>query len=174
MTTTRKTNHSFFAGPVRPELDKAVGQFNRREFFACHETLEDLWRPEGVGPVRDLYQGILLVGVACLHEGRGNLAGARKCIWRGIALLQPLPPSYEGIRVKQLLDQARVAAESIGMLDQVGTLEPGKAADIVAISGDPTVDIRAMGRVRMTMIDGEVLFREDVLGSQHRPVKTHD
>lgn len=80
-----------------------------------------------------------------------------------------------GMIAKQAFEACtRVAAESIGVLDQVGTLEPGKAADIVAINGNPTEDIRAMGRVRMTMIDGEVMFREDVLGSQHRPVKTHD
>jgi len=34
------------------------------------------------------------------------------------------------------------AAELIGVADQLGTLEPGKLADIVAVPGDPIQNIR--------------------------------
>src|SRR5262249_20822635 len=44
------------------ELVRAVEQFNRGEFFECHETLEALWMAEAE-PLRRLYQGILQVGV---------------------------------------------------------------------------------------------------------------
>ncbi|QDV38484.1 metal-dependent hydrolase family protein [Tautonia plasticadhaerens] len=49
------------------------------------------------------------------------------------------------------------AADLIDMADQVGTLEPGKLADLVAIPGDPTEDIEATGRVVFVMKGGVVI-----------------
>ena len=46
-----------------------------------------------------------------------------------------------------LLAGTRDAAESLDMLDQVGTLEPGKAADLLLVDGDPTQDINDLAKV---------------------------
>ena len=46
-----------------------------------------------------------------------------------------------------LLAATRISAEAIGLADEIGTLEPGKAADLVVFEGDPTVDIGACSRV---------------------------
>jgi len=48
----------------------------------------------------------------------------------------------------------RVAAELLDMGDRVGTIEPGKLADLVAVPGDPLKDITAMERVSFVMKDG--------------------
>src|SRR5581483_2654529 len=53
----------------------------------------------------------------------------------------------------------RVAAELLGMSDQIGTLEPGKLADIVAVPGNPLQDITALERVGFVMKNGEVYKR---------------
>jgi imidazolonepropionase-like amidohydrolase len=50
------------------------------------------------------------------------------------------------------------AAEAIGMSQQIGSLEGGKLADLVAVDGDPTQDITALARVRLTMVGGRVVF----------------
>lgn len=55
-----------------------------------------------------------------------------------------------------------VAAECLGVADQVGTLEPGKYADLIAIDGDPLQDIRATRRVALT-VKGGVLYQPDQL-----------
>jgi imidazolonepropionase-like amidohydrolase len=52
------------------------------------------------------------------------------------------------------------AAELIGVADQLGTLEAGKLADIVAVPGDPTQDIRQTERVFFVMKEGVVYKRE--------------
>jgi imidazolonepropionase-like amidohydrolase len=52
------------------------------------------------------------------------------------------------------------AAELIGVSDKVGSIEPGKLADIVAVEGDPIKDIHAMGQVRFVMKDGVVYKNE--------------
>jgi imidazolonepropionase-like amidohydrolase len=44
---------------------------------------------------------------------------------------------------------------------QVGAIEKGKFADIVAVSGDPLVDISEMERVKFVM-KGGVVFRNDL------------
>ena len=46
-------------------------------------------------------------------------------------------------------------AASLQMEDQIGTLEVGKLADIIAVDGDPLEDITAMSRVSFVMVAGK-------------------
>src|SRR5882762_7519869 len=48
-------------------------------------------------------------------------------------------------------------AELLGIAQKVGTLEKGKLADIVAMPGDPTVDITATERVLFVMKEGKII-----------------
>ena len=48
------------------------------------------------------------------------------------------------------------AAELLGMKDQVGSIEPGKLADIVAVDGDPLKDPKVFGKVVFVMKNGDV------------------
>jgi imidazolonepropionase-like amidohydrolase len=48
------------------------------------------------------------------------------------------------------------AAELIGISDITGSIEKNKLADIIAVDGDPTKDIQAMGKVQFVMKDGIV------------------
>jgi len=48
----------------------------------------------------------------------------------------------------------RNGAIALGELHRRGTIERGKRADFVVLAGDPTVDIRNTGRVRMVVLDG--------------------
>jgi len=58
------------------------------------------------------------------------------------------------------LDALRAAtingAELLGRSDEIGTIEPGKFADIVAVEGDPLTDIAVMEKVVFVMKGGEV------------------
>jgi imidazolonepropionase-like amidohydrolase len=53
------------------------------------------------------------------------------------------------------------AAEMLGWQNRVGAVEPGKFADLVAVSGDPVADITELERVRFVMKDGQVV-RDDL------------
>ncbi|MCA1814818.1 MAG: amidohydrolase family protein [Acidobacteria bacterium] len=48
------------------------------------------------------------------------------------------------------------ASELLRMERQIGTIEPGRFADLVAVEGDPLADITALQRVRFVMKGGEV------------------
>jgi len=53
------------------------------------------------------------------------------------------------------------AAEMLGWQDRVGAVEPGKFADLIAVTGDPIADIGALEQVRFVMKGGQVI-RDDL------------
>jgi imidazolonepropionase-like amidohydrolase len=53
-----------------------------------------------------------------------------------------------------------VAAELLGRADDLGTLAPGRYADVVAVAGDPLADVTELERVRFVMKGGAVVRRE--------------
>jgi imidazolonepropionase-like amidohydrolase len=52
------------------------------------------------------------------------------------------------------------AADLISWSDRVGTLEPGKFADIVAVDGDPVADVSVLENVRFVMKGGQEVKRQ--------------
>ncbi|HMK31599.1 MAG TPA: amidohydrolase family protein, partial [Terriglobales bacterium] len=63
-----------------------------------------------------------------------------------------------GMKPLQAIQAATIrASEMLGMADQTGTLEAGKYADIVAVSGDPLETISAIENVVFVMKGGEVI-----------------
>ena len=57
------------------------------------------------------------------------------------------------------------AADLLGRSDQLGTIEPGKLADIIAVVGDPLADVRTLERVDFVMHRGIAAKA----GGQRRP-----
>ncbi len=53
-----------------------------------------------------------------------------------------------------------VAADLLGWGDRVGSVEPGKLADLIAVSGDPLTDITELERVKFVMKGGTVYKNE--------------
>lgn len=86
-----------------PELAlRGIEEFNRGEFFECHEYLEDAWREE-TGRIRYLYQGILQVGVGFYHQQNGNWKGATSLLRSGIDRLEEFEPDASGVDVTSLV-----------------------------------------------------------------------
>ena len=99
--------------------------FNQGRFFDQHEYLELAWNEEP-RPVRDLYQGILQVGVAFLQMERGNRRGALKMFRRGLPKLRGLADECQGINVAAF----RTTAENIHrMLSELGPGQPVEITD---------------------------------------------
>ena len=60
-----------------------------------------------------------------------------------------------------------VNAEALGWQSQIGSIDKGKYADIVAVSGDPLKDITEVQRVKFVMKGGKIIKNE--LGAQLDP-----
>lgn len=84
---------------------KGIEEFNRGEFFECHEYLEEAWMQES-GRVRFLYQGILQVGVGFYHQQNGNWRGATGVLCGGIERLREFEPETLGIDVARLVRES--------------------------------------------------------------------
>lgn len=111
--------------PPPAALCRGAAQFNAAEFWECHETLEALWLAEP-RPVRELYQGILQVGIACHHLQGRNYAGAIKMFRRGLPRLRDLPEVCQGVAVAPLYQAARAAHDRAVALgaERIGAFEP--------------------------------------------------
>jgi len=89
-----------------PELVlKGIGEFNRGEFYECHEYLEEAWVQEP-GRVRFLYQGILQVGVGFYHLQNGNWRGATGLLRNGAVRLKEFEPETLGVDVTRLVRES--------------------------------------------------------------------
>jgi imidazolonepropionase-like amidohydrolase len=63
-----------------------------------------------------------------------------------------------GMTPMQAIQAATVnAGELMGWKDRVGSIEPGKYADLIAVSGDPLADVRALEKVGFVMKGGAVI-----------------
>ncbi len=91
--------------PMPSNVKHGIEEFNAGQYFEQHETLEIAWRAE-LRPVRDLYRGILQIGLACYQVQRNNPRGALKMIDRGARWLQPFRPACQGVDVDRLLSDA--------------------------------------------------------------------
>jgi imidazolonepropionase-like amidohydrolase len=60
-----------------------------------------------------------------------------------------------------IVSATRTAAEIIGWSDRVGTIEPGKFADLIAVGGDPLRDITELERVTWVM-KGGVVYKDEI------------
>jgi len=63
-----------------------------------------------------------------------------------------------GLTPMELVTSATsVAAKSIGMDDKLGTIKPGKLADLIYLDGDPLTDVEAFGRVNSVVLNGQLV-----------------
>jgi len=104
--------------------------------------------------------------VKAIHQGGGLVvSGTDAPIDNvGVSLHQNLRAmvAYGMTPYEALVTATRNAAQALGVADQLGTVEPGKLADLVFVSGDPLLDITSLANVQLVMRNG-VLHRVDDL-----------
>ena len=94
---------------------EGIEEFNRGEFFECHESLEEAWMQES-GRVRYLYQGILQVGVGFYHLQNGNWRGATGLLRNGTVRLKEFEPETLGVDVAKLIRESERCLQELQAL----------------------------------------------------------
>jgi uncharacterized protein len=95
---------------------KGIEEFNRGEFYECHEYLEEAWMQEP-RRVRFLYQGVLQVGVGFYHQQNGNWRGATGLLRNGTQRLKEFEPETLGIDVAKFV---RESERCLAQLEELG------------------------------------------------------
>jgi uncharacterized protein len=99
-----------------PQFWQGVAEFQKGEYYACHDTLEALWI-EAQEPDKTFFQGVLQIAVACYHLSQQNWRGAVILLGEGMYRLSTYQPHYSEIDVEYLLD---TSAELLQYLQQLG------------------------------------------------------
>lgn len=94
------------AEPLSALARRGIELFNTGEYYKCHDDLEAAWMADS-GAGRDLYRGILQVGIALYQVQRGNYRGAVKMLLRVRQWLDPLPAVCRGVNVAGLRTNAQ-------------------------------------------------------------------
>lgn len=114
-------------------------------------------------PEADLLVDLDVAGVRRFHDLGGIVAlgtdyndglNGSEMLLRELAFLV-----QAGLTPMEAIEAAtRHAARVSGHGDELGTLQPGKLADVIVVDGDPLKDIRALGNVSTVIVDGEVAY----------------
>lgn len=113
----------------------AIRQFNSREWYDCHETIEELWLAE-TGEVRDFLQGVLQIAVALHHWRNGNHGGAVSLLSTGVNYLRRVSNACLWVDVAALIadsERVRIALDELGK-DHMDELESTMIPKIKTVS----------------------------------------
>lgn len=132
-----------------PRYLAGIRLFNEREFFACHDELEEVWG-ETLGAEREFYQGLIHAAVALHHFEEGNLGGARKMYGSARRYLEPYAPQHGGIDLGRFLTELNDCFADL--LVNTGQYPTGVALDPDRI---PTISLR-VSSLRPNSVSTEV------------------
>lgn len=104
----RRVLHPTLSPEERRRLfQEGIELFNRGEFFAAHETWEEIWRSTTPEP-RELFQGLVQVAAA-LHQilDLRRTIGPRNTLAKARSHLELYAPVASGLDVATLLESVR-------------------------------------------------------------------
>lgn len=101
-------------------------------------------------------QGVRLAG----HSDAGTV----HCTFGGLAQsAAALVRLYGWSPMEAVVSMTRTAAEATGIAAEAGTVEPGKAADLIVVEGDPLREPEALQRVDRVILRGRTVARRGQL-----------
>lgn len=86
-------------------IDYLVHFHGDRDYFECHEVLEDYWKKVDPRNKHSIWVGLILLAVSSYHHRRGNLIGAERTLTKSIKIIKKNANQIEklGIRKEEFL-----------------------------------------------------------------------
>jgi len=126
-------------------------------------TLAIAWANKDTYP--DLFAGLKRT-FKKLHDAGVNIATGTDSGTPGVVIGKGLHKELElmveaGISpMEAIIAATRNAADNLAKAGELGTIESGKLADVIAVSGDPLDDIRDMRKIKLVIRNGETLVNK--------------
>lgn len=75
-----------------------------RDYFECHEILEEYWKETDPGNKESVWVGLILLAVSAYHHRRGNFSGAKRTLEKAEKIFKHQAESLAeiGLHVNQL------------------------------------------------------------------------
>jgi imidazolonepropionase-like amidohydrolase len=145
-----------YASPaLRKYWDQAF-PLNARDRDPAALALRRKFVEDGLEMTRRMHEAGVAIAVGSDLAGRDVLPGF--AVHDEIALLVKA-----GLTPLEALRSATLEPARLSNADgTVGTIAPGKSADLVLLEGDPLADIRNVGRIAAVVLRGRLLRREDL------------
>jgi imidazolonepropionase-like amidohydrolase len=126
--------------------------------YSRYRLMEKTWKKMLAAGVKLGYGS----GSAPVYNGQGRIYNTACNCSHGVqSEMFPIFVSWGATSLYTLRMATTVNAEIVHMENSVGTIEKGKFADLIAVSGDPLQDITEMQRVKFVMKGGAVV-RDDL------------
>ena len=89
-------------------FEKGLELFERKEYFECHEVIEELWlETPADDPYRDLYKGVIQAAAAIYQLQRGILSGAKGLFRTSVMYLEKYRPRALGLDVDGFIERLK-------------------------------------------------------------------
>ncbi len=90
---------------MHPKLKDAIRLFNRREYFDCHQVLEEVWH-EAAAEDKVFYEALIRLATGLhLRFNRGGSQGAINLLTQALMRLEDFRPALHGIDVARLYQE---------------------------------------------------------------------
>ena len=92
--------------PVDERFKRGLELFEKREYFECHEVIEELWLETAkTDAYRDLYQGVIQAAAAMYQFERGIFSGAKGLAKSSVGYLEKYTPEALGCEVAVFIER---------------------------------------------------------------------
>ncbi len=164
----RTIDHGSFLDDEAIEMLKAT---NRKTFYVptlyTSKVIEREGRKNGI-PESEIQRSRAISGIKDLGFKRALASGLPIGVGSDSAVIPHGENAQELVcraelgepPMASIVSTTSLNAEIMGWGDRVGAVEPGKFADLIAVTGDPLKDIAELTRVRWVMKGGEVVKSE--------------
>ncbi len=92
---------------LEDEYLEYIELFNERDFYDCHEVLEDLWL-DYQGPSRRFYQGLIHLAAAYLLLMRERMSGCKARFKSTLSYLEDYPDEYLHLELNPIRENVRM------------------------------------------------------------------
>ncbi len=87
-------------------FQQGIELFNTKQFYDCHEVLEEVWTPTRQ-PDRWFLQSLIHFAVGFYHYEQGNRVGAIRQLHKGLHKIQDYLPEWDGVLTAEIECEVR-------------------------------------------------------------------